>query len=402
MTVFNAGLPQQVASTASSLPVGSIIQAPYNLTDPTFLPCDYRKLLRATYLKLSACLPGIGVFTATARTKPAAPTSSAIAGNATNWVVTGAVGTSNLYYTPDGITYNVTTTPATCDIRSLLNDGTNFVAANAVAGAMLYSTTNGTTWSTSASATVGAPTGGLQTCMTWASTLGANGRFCVAGGGANFYTSDDRGVTWTTRAHGLGGNVFHVCWTGTKFVATTGTAGVIYTSTDAITWVSQTMSFATTAATATQGSIVSDGIGKVLWIDVGSTGRIFTSLDNGVTWSVRGFSSVFTASSPVMISSASGTATYTNGRFFMTLGGGSINQTLSSTDLVGWAYIELPQAVLIGATVSYKSGVYLCNADNSSTASYTLTEDTTYMRLPYPMQNVNGSWNNFMPFIKVQ
>jgi len=377
-----------------SLPVGSIVQAPYNLTDPAYLPCDGRKVLRADYPLLSACLPSIGTFTATSRTKSAAPTSSAIATNGTVWVVTGAVGTSNLYYTSDGITYNVTTTPATWDTRSILWDGTNFVAISSNGNAPVYSTT-GATWTQSASGAVNCAPSSLQTCATWASSLGTVGRFCFAGGTSAFYTSDDRGVTWTARAHGLGGNVFHVCWTGQKFIATTGVGGVIYTSTDGITWVSQYVGFGNTAS-ATAGSIISDGNGRVVWVFGASQMQI--SLDHGATWSQRKFGAL-TGSVDI----SSGGIWYTNGRFIM---GTSVKTVLMSTDAIGWH--EVPVFGLLYSPFggfSYKSGVYLCNADNNTTAAYTLVEDTSYMRLPMPAQNTvnnNLSWNNYMPFIKVK
>ena len=394
-------------SNVSSQPVGSIVQAPYNLTDPNYLPCDGRRVSRSLYPKLSACLPSIGTFTATSRTKAAVPTSSAIAADGTNWVVTGPVGTNNLYTTPDGITYTARTTPAACDIRSILNDGTNFVAANGVAGggAMQYSSNNGVTWNTSATATVGSLATSFQTCMAYAPTLGANGRFCLAQGSSlSAWTSDDRGVTWTARTTGLAasGQIFHVCWTGQKFIATCGTATTIYTSTDGITWVAQLLPFVTTAATATAGSIVSDGSGKVL--SILDSNKVITSLDHGVTWAVRFF--IEPATTSTVSTSIGHVANYTNSRFsFFSAGTGWL---LSSTDLVGWSLTgDIPSPATTAAAraaMSYKAGVYLVNSDNATTQAYTVTEDTSYLRLPLGAQSgsTGSTWNNFIPFIKVQ
>jgi hypothetical protein len=382
-------------------PIGSIVQAPYNLTDSAYLPCDGRKVLRATYPRLSDCLPSIGTFTATSRTKGATPTSSAIANNGTLWVVTGAVGTSNLHSTTDGITYTPRTTPATCDIRSVLHDGTNFVAANAVAGAMQYSA-NGTAWSTSATATVAAPgSTALQTCMTWASSLGTVGRFCLGAGATaagTVYTSDDRGVTWTARTSGLAAiNVFHVCWTGQKYIATSSTANTIYTSTDGITWVAQAMPFATAAATAGFGSIISDGNGKVLWVGAVNTGNsLVVSLDHGATWSIKILYDATGAVIPFAAATNS-VANYTNGRFIVL--GAASQLSVISTDLVGWT-VSGDFALGNTGTVSHKSGVYLQNVTFNSTAASTLTEDATYMRLPYTVPS--GAQGNKTDFIKVQ
>jgi hypothetical protein len=380
---------------AGSMPVGSIVQAPYNLTDTAWLPCDGRLVRRSLYPKLSACLPSIGTFTATSRTKAATPTGNGIANNGTLWVVSGAVGAANLYSSTDGITFTPRTTPALCNVRSILHDGTNFVAANAVAGAMQYSA-NGTAWSTSATATVAAVATAVQTCMTWASSLGTVGRFCLAISNTQVYTSDDRGVTWTQRTTGITGVIDHVCWTGQKFIATTETSQLLHTSTDGITWTSQTMPFTTNSSSPSLGAIISDGNGLVLWAD-GNSNLIYTSVNHGVDWTQRQFS----LPSGVINLTGSVVPSYTNGRFFLT---SSTSGTWSSIDLVGWLNTDIPNAVTFGSTINYKAGVYLVNANASTPAAYTLTEDTTYLRLPYGGQNSvsTTTWNNFMPFIKVQ
>jgi hypothetical protein len=243
--------------------------------------------------------------------------------------------------------------------------------------------------------------------MTWASTLGTVGRFCIAKGGIGFYTSDDRGVTWTSRTTGVSGNQFHVCWTGTKFIATGATANTIYTSADGITWAAKPMPFATAPAAATAGSIISDGNGKVLWIagnNASDSAALYISLDHGVTWSMRlladphGNGLTFNAAAAV----------YTNGRFIVTGGLAKVFAFMSS-DLCGWVYAPLGFATVannqIGA--SYKSGVYLFNCNSTTTAAETLVEDTAYMSLPMGSQGggysgTDATWNNFMPFIKVQ
>lgn len=385
-------------------PVGSIVQAPYNLADPDYLPCDGRAVLRSQYPLLSACLSNIGTFTATARTKPAVPTSSAIAANGTSWVVTGSVGVSNLYTTPDGITYTARTTPAASDVRSILFDGVNFVTARNDAGGggtgnPMYSTDGGTTWTVSASSAP-VPLTALQTCMTHAPTLGTVGRFCMATSGGNFFTSDDRGVTWTSRAHGLGGSAFQVCWTGQKFIATTGTSSVIYTSADGIAWASQKVPFSVNPASANTGSIVSDGAGKVLW-HVSTAQPFATSTDHGVTWSRRRVGSE--DGSQATFNAAGTTPWCTNGRFF--IASNSHQTVYSSSDLVAWVF----DSGIIGANgtfgISHKSGVYLLNNFATTDGAQTIVEDTTKMTLPSGYQNVatsNGSWNNFMPFIKVK
>lgn len=386
-------MPALSSIMGGSQPVGSIVQAPYNLTDPAHLPCDGRRVLRATYPRLSACLPSIGTFTATSRAKSATPTSSAIAADGTNWVVTGAVGTSNLYTTPDGITYTARATPGATDTRTLLHTGTNFVAAGPNGNAM-YSPT-GTTWTASASSSAQATASMLQTSMTYAPGLGgANGRIYLCGGtAAGGWTSDDHGVTWTVRVSGAF-ILYHVCWTGQNFIATGSAANTIYTSTDGITWAAQTMPFATSAATPTLGSIISDGNRKVLLVNATSN-YIATSTDHGATWSLRTFFDQ-NGTQIALTAATNAVANYTNGRFFIFASG--VQFTLISTDLAGWS-ISGEFAVGNTGCISHKAGVYLQNVTFNTTAASTIVEDTSYMRLPYTVPSAGQG--NKTDYIKV-
>ena len=384
-----------------SAPVGSIVQAPYNLTDLAYLPCDGRKLVRATYLLLSACLSSVGTFTGTNRTKPVTCVTAAICTHGLNYVMSGiAGGSGGILTTPDGITFTQRTTPAGTNIYSLISDGTNIVGA---AGSLsIYSTDGGSTFT--ASATTGITTGTtVQTAMAHAPTLGANGRFCIANiGTTQVATSDDRGVTWTLRTHGLGFAIRHICWSGTKYIGTLSTAGFIGVSSDGITWSLQAMPFLTNIATGSNGSIVSDGAGKVLWIDAGNA-LIYTSSDHGVTWSKR----VFGVASNGL---ASGLMTlympsFANGRFFVSVNVANAGCSfLTSADLQGWVPVldaYSPSMSSFYNVMAHKSGVYFFN-DAATTACQTLVEDTTKMYLPNNSQSEIGSSNNFLPFIKVQ
>ena len=119
-------------------PIGSIVQAPYNITDAAWLPCQGQRILRATYPQMSACQPTVGVFTATQRTKPGTSSGSAMCVQGANFVLAGPTGASAIITTPDGVTYTSRTTPAGTTVASLVSDGTNVVAA-AVGANPLYS-----------------------------------------------------------------------------------------------------------------------------------------------------------------------------------------------------------------------------------------------------------------------
>ena len=387
-----------------SAPVGSIVQGPYNLTDPAYLPCDSRKVVRATYPLLSACLSSIGTFTGTGRTKPVTSVNAAICTHGLNYVMSGiAGGAGGIVTTPDGITFTQRTTPTSTTVVSLISDGTNIVGA-ASGASPVYSTDGGATFTATATAGVSVTAGTVQTVMAYAPTLGANGRFCMANLNASttqIATSDDRGVTWTLRTHGLGFTVMHVCWTGTKYIATLNTGGFVGVSADGISWALQAMPFRTLAASGNVGTIVSDGAGRVLWCD--STGTlIITSADHGINWSKRAFGAISTGftggyTSITLIS-------FANSRFFAALTANAGCSFLCSADLQSWVPVMdaySPSMTSSFNVMAHKSGVYFFN-DSTTTACQTLVEDTTKMYLPNNAQSESSSSNNFLPFIKVQ
>ena len=387
-----------------SAPVGSIVQAPYNLTDLAYLPCDGRKVVRATYPLLSACLSSIGTFTGTNRTKPVTSVTAAICTHGLNYVMSGiAGGAGGIVTTPDGITFTQRTTPAGTTVVSLISDGTNIVGA-ANGASPVYSTDGGSTFA--ATATAGTITASTSpTAMAHAPTLGVNGRFCIANiSAAQVATSDDRGVSWTLRTHGLGFTVMHVCWTGTKYIATLNTAGFVGVSSDGITWALQAMPFRTNPSSAAGGGIVSDGAGKVLWVDVFQS-LIFVSLDHGAVWSKRtlGSASNGTATGYLLVA----TPSFANSRFFISVNMSNLNAScsfLTSADLQGWVPILDAYSPSMSSTanvMAHKSSVYFFN-DATTTACQTLVEDTTKMYLPNNSQSEGSGSNNFLPFIKVQ
>lgn len=377
------------------LPIGSTILAPYSLTDPSWLPCDGSTILRATYPILGAVLPSIGTFTPTIRTKSAAPVSQAIATDGTVWVVTGSTS-QNIYTTTDGITYTARTVPTGTDIRSIIYDGTNFVAAgNDATNHSMYSTTGGTTWSSSSTGGAYPEPNSNPTCMAWASTLGTVGRFCIAGGGSNtgsVWTSDNRGVSWTSRTVLGSPNIYHVCWTGSTFLAT-GSDGHIHASTDGITWTGFDIPGTSVVATIDSWPIISNGAGKVL-TSYGSS--VITSLDNGATWKI---STLYNLAGTAL-SFANCQPSYTNNRFFIA----TSSSQLCSTDLISW----LIQPVLnagaywVNSYWSYKSGVYLVNVSAASLTALTVVEDTGYALLPNTGNSSVAGISNFKSFIKAK
>ena len=378
-------------------PVGSIVPAPYNITDAAWLPCQGQRILRATYPQMSACQPTVGVFTATQRTKPGTSSGSAMCVQGANFVLAGPTGASAIITTPDGVTYTPRTTPAGTTVTSLVSDGTNVVAAAAGANP-LYSTDAGLTWLVSATPVVTGSYG--QQTIAYAPSLGANGRFLLLDQGTfTVWTSDNRGVTWTARPNGLSASLTGACWTGNRYIGPTSVANSLAVSSDGITWSAMLMPF----SLGVNSTIVSDGAGKVLILDT-STNMAASSQDHGSTWAKR----LFGGSTSGGVIGFTGVPSFANGRFFVTPAQPNAGfGFLCSTDLQAWVLAS--DVLLSGATgqpttFAFKAGVYLTNG--LSQTVYSFTEDTTRMYLPGPAQNEAGfgsaSSNNFQPFIKVQ
>lgn len=393
----------------SSAPVGSFLFAPYKISDPAYLLCNGAKLVRTTY-PLYAALQPVGTFTSTIRTKGAVASSAAVYADSTNFIAAGAPGTSAIQTSPDGITWTQRTTAAytSYGIKCIAGDGTNIVILTSAAAGIApsYSTDNGATFTQSTSGGAFVADQSPPSALTYAPNLGTVGRFlalCQANG-LYISTSDDRGVTWTSYAHGTGFNFLAVCWTGTKFIALTSISGTVMTSTTGLTgsWTAQAVSFIQTFTAAGQGQIVSDGAGKVLIID-NSAFVATVSTDNLATTYSRSFATLLsTGNTPGNM--YLGVPSFANGRFFILWTAGQQRSLLVSTDLNTWLYppdVSLPAIEQYG--IAFKAGVYLASSLGSQNA-FSFVEDTTKVYLPLGVQNIAqyGSNNNYNTFVKVK
>jgi len=375
----------QFTGAGGSMPVGSIIQAPFTLTDPAWKRCDGSKVSRSLYPLLAAQLPDIGTFIGTDRVRPAlpssVPSSGAVANNGTLWALSAAAGVNAIQTTPDGINYTLRTTPSV-DVRALLHDGTNFIAVNGN-GLPLYSP-DGVTWNTSSGGSAVSATF-PQTCLTYAPTLGVSGRLCYARSTATVYTSDDHGATWVSREVGVT-EIYHVTWTGSKFIGTTSNLGQVAVSTDGITWTTQNLPKMSYYGGPGTMMIISDGAGRVLITNLGSIySYMLLSQDHGATWTTKtlvspGVNTVVTGHVP----------SFTNGRFFVYFNYG----WAVSTNLIDWAIVG--DKSLIGGTVdsvSYMNGLYLVPNSGSAIAK-TFVENTAEMYMPASMVTGNATNNS--------
>ena len=106
------------------------------------------------------------------------------------------------------------------------------------------------------------------------------GGLWVAAGSAGLLATSPDGITWTHRDVGFGGeDVFGVAYAGGLWVAV-GQLGLLATSPDGITWTLRTSQFGASNIC----SVAHDGSG--LWVIVGTSGKLATSPD-GTTWTLR-------------------------------------------------------------------------------------------------------------------
>jgi hypothetical protein len=110
------------------------------------------------------------------------------------------------------------------------------------------------------------------------SQTGNAGKFLTTNGTDESWAS--AGVTWTQRTNALtSGRINMITFNGTNLYIAVGTAGLLLTSPDAITWTSRTSGFGS-------DEILVVYFANSLWVIGGAAGKLATSTD-GITWTAR-------------------------------------------------------------------------------------------------------------------
>lgn len=233
-----------------------------------------------------------------------------------NGVAGSRIQTSN-----DGKNWTTRTTPANSEYcYDFAYDSQNIIGV----GYSLSPTTTNNVISSSDGITWTArtlPVAGVIESIDYSSSLGANGRFVIVGTNS-CYTSDDAGITWTSRTSANGNRIFKVvwvCWLN-KFVAVSDKSvsiNNIHSSSDGITW----------SAISHIANLTCLGLSEELELLVMSdttSGNIYTSND-AVTWTPRTIS----AGNPRCI-------TYAKKHFYIMDGGTPSTGYWYSSDGIFW------------------------------------------------------------------
>lgn len=201
---------------------------------------------------------------------------TSVVGNSTTRVIASREKAVGFYSTDSGATWNASTTHPTTAIQHIAFGGGRFVGIGYNVSNSSYST-DGITWYA----------GGTVSNSYNTSIAYGNGAFAIVGNGG-YIASGTNGSSWTARASGVTANLTHVIYAGGKFVAvgtSNATIPTVLTSTDGTTWTIRTTGLPTDSSSAYW--VYHNG--TTFFLNV--AGIIYTSTD-AVTWSLAGTSNI--------------------------------------------------------------------------------------------------------------
>lgn len=231
------------------------------------------------------------------------------------YFATGANGA--LSSSVDGITWTSISSglPSTTTFNAITNYAGTFVDVG-TGGAIWLSTDYGATWA--------AETSGTSNDLYALVGNGADS-FIATGANGTIQTSSAGGIVWTQDSLSPAtSNSFYGITYGVngRYVAV-GQGGIIYTSTDSVTWQSTTSPVTTDLRSVVSGTVVATGV--AIFVAVGSNGVVITSPD-GLTWT----------NNTVLGAGAYQLNSVTFGDQFITVDNGGYIYT--STDGLTWSY----------------------------------------------------------------
>lgn len=177
----------------------------------------------------------------------------------------------------DAVTWTARTSPFTSGGYRIISNGSTFLALAYGSSNSAATSTDGISWTLRT----------LPTTATWFDVVWNGTIYCaIAQDSAIAATSTD-GITWTQRTMATNGSWYSLAWNGNVFCAV-GANGEVDTSPDGITWTART-------GPASSSLVQIQNIGTTFYVSDFNTSKIYTSTDDGVSWSQAGTTAPFPA-----------------------------------------------------------------------------------------------------------
>lgn len=260
----------------------------------------------------------------------------------------------------------------------LIYTGTAWAAVSTnPGGTVATSTDNGVTWTTST--TLSTLLGG-STPATFFNILGlcriTSGTLAAYGGGGMFAYSGDNGATWSVHDGPAGlfttlpafpgpttsyNSIITALWANSQFLISSGWA--VATSPDGVNWTTRTNGLRTrfNASQGTNAWIRGTAFGNSTYVVVGQSSRVFTSTDNGVTWTYQNDYNSKVTNAPI-----SGVA-FGNGVFVLIAN--ASRRAVSSDNGVTWTTGTIPWGSIQGNGIIFGNGIFLAIGSSARVAT---------------------------------
>ncbi len=284
-----------------------------------------------------------GITWANTTTGAAAPLFDVIYGN--SLYVTCQASGAKMITSTDAVTWTVRTSPkAAC---TSLAYGNSVYVGGSNNGTILTST-DAITWSTK-SPELSAGTGGKT-------TIYAGSLYVAISASAGIFDTSTDGTNYIARSTNTTSSFISLAYNGSNLYFAGGNGGILYTSTDAITWSSQT--------SGTSSNINGVAFGASTYVYGGAGGVVRSSTD-AVTWTSR------TSNTTSVIN----TVIWSGSLFVYCTNGGGIG---TSTDGITWTARTSGAAVnLISLAFGSSTYVYIATGGNIGTSTDAITWSTS-------------------------
>jgi hypothetical protein len=285
-----------------------------------------------------------------------------IAYNGSLWILVGQNVPNAIFYSADGITWSNATTPATFGSYNKVAYGNGRWIATGNAEFKVITSMNGTTWTAlNAAATINFGFNVVYGGGIWLLLAGGTGNPNVVQ-----YSTD--GLTWyrsATASQNFTGVATDAAWNGNRWVMTGNGSSYVMYSDDGITWTESSSAQAVILGVSggSTNSVATNGTTWVVSFDKGASAGLIYSTDNAITWTnATSINSLLYRINSIIW----------NGTYFVAVGQQSAfsNNIVRSTDGITWTGLGLvaggdPQDVACRVPFPFVNGQTLLTSVNN-------------------------------------